>query len=286
MDDETLAFLDTLVAEGTEVEDGIRIPTERRLAEATGMSRARVRERLSGLQMLGMLQKVQGSGNVLVTPTFDGGSGNVFALMLRAGMVTGSQLAEAREMLEVAIAPRMVERVTDEQIHELEDLVYAMVDASSNRDFVSGLEADHAFHLALFSILGNPIMNYVAGGMNRALHDLLLERRRVVISKEIASNGGEIPEMFSSDAVHFEITRALRSRRREAVAAAMAEHFDRWRRISRGPAPRAGRAEAPNRAEMPGRGDPVGRAEPPSRIDSPGRPDPVGRPETPTRGEE
>ena len=43
MDEETLAFLDTLVSEGTEVEAGIRIPTERRLAEATGMSRARVR---------------------------------------------------------------------------------------------------------------------------------------------------------------------------------------------------------------------------------------------------
>src|SRR5699024_2558022 len=116
-------------------------PTERRLAEVSGMSRARVRERLSGLQMLGMLKKVQGSGNVLVTSSFDGGSGNVFELMLRAGMVTVSQIAEAREMLEVAIAPRMVERVTDQQIHELEDLVYAMVDASANRDFAGGLEA-------------------------------------------------------------------------------------------------------------------------------------------------
>ena len=237
MDAETLEFLDSLVREGTPVEDGILIPTERRLAEVSGMSRARVRERLSGLQMLGMLKKVQGSGNVLVTPSFDGGSGNVFELMLRAGMVSVAQIAEAREMLEIAIAPRMVERVTDQQIHELEDLVYAMVDASSNRDFVGGLTADHAFHLALFEILDNPIMSFVAGGMNHALHDLLLERRRVVISKEIAANGGEVPEMFASDSVHFEITRALRSRRRSAVAAAMTEHFDQWRRISRAASP-------------------------------------------------
>jgi GntR family transcriptional repressor for pyruvate dehydrogenase complex len=75
--------------------------------------------------------------------------------------------------------------------------------------------------------------------MNHALHDLLLDRRRVVISKEIAANGGEIPEMFASDEVHFEITRALRSRRREAVSAAMVEHFDRWRRISRAPSPKS-----------------------------------------------
>src|SRR5690606_35770140 len=128
VDAETLEFLDSLVSEGTPVEGGLLIPTERRLAEASGMSRAAVRERLSGLQMLGMLQKVQGRGNILVTPSFDGGSGNVFELMLRAGMVTGAQLAEAREMLEIAIAPRMVERVTDEQIQELEELVYAMID--------------------------------------------------------------------------------------------------------------------------------------------------------------
>jgi len=238
VDAETLEFLDSLVTEGTPVEGGILIPTERRLADVSGMSRARVRERLSGLQMLGMLKKVQGHGNILVTASFDGGSGNVFELMLRAGMVTISQLAEAREILEVAIAPRMVERVTDKQIHDLEDLVYAMVDASSNRDFVGGLKADHAFHIALFEIIGNPIMSYIAGGMNHTLHDLLLERRRVVISKEIAANGGEVPAMFASDSVHFEITRALRSRRREAVAAAMAEHFDSWRRISRAPSPK------------------------------------------------
>ena len=237
MDAETLDFLDSLVSEGTAVEGGILIPTERRLAEVSGMSRARVRERLSGLQMLGMLKKVQGSGNLLVTPSFDGGSGNVFELMLRAGMVSVAQIAEAREMLEVAIAPRIIERVTDKQVHELEDLVYAMVDASANRDFVGGLEADHAFHIALFEILGNPIMSYVVNGMNHALHELLLERRRAAISREIAANGGEVPEMFACDSVHFEITRALRSRRREAVATAMAEHFDSWRRILRAPAP-------------------------------------------------
>jgi GntR family transcriptional repressor for pyruvate dehydrogenase complex len=247
VDAETMEFLASLVAEGTAVEEGILIPTERRLAEVSGMSRARVRERLSGLQMLGMLTKVQGRGNILVTPTFDGGSGNVFALMLQAGMVSVAQIAEAREMLEIAIAPRMVERVTDQQIHELEDLVYAMVDASANHDFVGGLQADHAFHLALFEILGNPIMSFVAGGMNNALHDLLLERRRVVISKEIAANGGEVPSMFASDSVHFEITRALRSRRREAVTAAMTEHFDRWRRIARSPSPKTDKT--PTRGE-------------------------------------
>jgi GntR family transcriptional regulator, transcriptional repressor for pyruvate dehydrogenase complex len=237
---ETLLFLDSLVAEGVEVDGGILIPTERRLAELSGMSRSRVRERLSGLQMLGMLKKVQGSGNVLISPeALEAGTGNVFELMLRAGLVSVAQINEAREMLEVAIAPRILERVTDEQIHALEDQVYAMVDASASRDFVSGLKADHAFHMALFEILGNPIMTYVVNGMNHALHDLLLERRRVVIGKEIARNDGELPQMFDSDAVHFEITRALRSRRPEAIAAAMAEHFDLWRRISRTATPPA-----------------------------------------------
>lgn len=244
MEPETLQFLDGLVAEGVEVDGGLLIPTERRLAELSGMSRARVRERLSGLQMLGMLKKVQGSGNVLISPaTLEAGTGNVFELMLRAGLVTVAQINEAREMLEVAIAPRVLERVTDEQIHALEDQVYAMVDASASRDFVSGLTADHAFHMSLFEILGNPIMTYVVNGMNHALHDLLLERRRIVIGKEIARNDGELPQMFDSDAVHFEITRALRSRRQDAVASAMAEHFDLWRRISRTPTPTTSRGE-------------------------------------------
>lgn len=232
MEPATLDFLDTLVREGTRTERGIRLPTERRLAEISGLSRSQVRERLSGLQMLGMLQKVQGSGSVLIDPAVIG-SGNVFEVMLRAGLVTTGQIAEAREMLEVAIAPRILEHVTESQILALEQTVHDMIDASSAHDFAAGLEADHRFHLALFDVLGNPIMSYVVNSMTTALHDLLLERRRIAIGREIELNHGVIPEMFRTDEVHFEITRALRSRRREAVSAAMTEHFDRWRRISR-----------------------------------------------------
>ncbi|EWS81758.1 hypothetical protein BF93_16300 [Brachybacterium phenoliresistens] len=241
MDSDALEFLDTLVREGTRTEKGIRLPTERRLAEISGLSRSQVRERLSGLQMLGMLQKVQGSGNMLVDPSTSG-TGNVFTLMQRAGLVSTAQIAQAREMLEIAIAPRILEHVTEAQILALEQTVHDMIDASAARDFAAGLKADHDFHLALFDILDNPIMTYMVGSMNQALHDLLLERRRVVISREIAENGGVIPEMFTTDEVHFEITRALRSRRREAVSAAMVEHFERWRRVSR---PRPHTAPAP-----------------------------------------
>lgn len=246
MGPEALEFLDTLVREGTQTPEGIRLPTERRLAEISGLSRSQVRERLSGLQMLGMLQKVQGSGNVLVDPSTTG-SGNIFSLMLRAGLVTTSQIAQAREMLEIAIAPRIIEHVTESQILALEQTVHDMIDASAAHDFPAGLKADHDFHLALFDILGNPIMSFVVSSMNLALHDLLLERRRVVISREIADNGGTVPEMFSTDEVHFEITRALRSRRREAVTAAMTEHFERWRRISR---PRTAPQTAPRTGDV------------------------------------
>ncbi|MFC0672746.1 FadR/GntR family transcriptional regulator [Brachybacterium hainanense] len=241
MEPASLEFLDTLMREGVRTPEGIRLPTERRLAEISGLSRSQVRERLSGLQMLGMLRKVQGSGNLLVDPAASG-TGNVFTLMLRAGLVSTGQIAQAREMLEIAIAPRILEHVTETQILALEQTVHDMIDASAQKDFAAGLRADHDFHLALFDILDNPIMTYVVGSMNQALHELLLERRRIVISREIATNGGEVPEMFVTDAVHFEITRALRSRRPAAVTAAMTEHFDLWRRVSRSAAPTRGRA--------------------------------------------
>ncbi|MFC7466188.1 FadR/GntR family transcriptional regulator [Brachybacterium sp. GCM10030252] len=245
MDPGVQEFLDMLVREGVEVERGLLIPSERRLAELSGMSRARVREQLSGLQMLGILRKVQGSGNVLVSPGTPGaGSGNGFEMMLRAGLVTVSHINEARETLEVAIAPKITEHVTDEQIQGLEDQVRAMVDASSSRDFAGGLAADHTFHTSLLRIFANPITTYVVDGMNRALHDLLLERRRIAISREIARNHGDLPRSFETDTVHFEITRALRSRRKEAVTAAMEEHFELWRRICRGSELPVGRAAA------------------------------------------
>lgn len=189
-----------------------------------------------------MLQKVQGSGNVLRAP---GGTseGNVFELMLRAQLVTIGRIAQAREMLEIAIAPRIVDHVSEAENSRLEEHIYAMVDASAVGDLRSGLDADHSFHMKLFEPLGNPIMSYVVNGKSQALRDVLLERRRIAMGIEIAQNGGRPPTMFMNDSIHFQITRALRSRRREAVTAAMTEHFDQWRGLARSRTARPGHSD-------------------------------------------
>lgn len=230
-----LDFVDILVHRGTRTSDGLRLPTERSLAEITGMSRTRVREYLSGLQALGLLARLQGSGNVLVAADQHG---NVFELMLRARIVSLGHIAQAREMMEIAIAPRIVEHVTNADIKRLESHVYAMIDASAAGDVRRGLEADHAFHLDLFAILGNPVMSYVINGMHGALLGVLRERRRIAMGIEVARNGGQRPTTYATDDVHFRITRALRARDPVAVSAAMTEHFDQWRRLTKPQAPR------------------------------------------------
>lgn len=239
MDSDVLAFVEILVREGERTDEGIRLPTERALASLTGLSRAQIRERLAGLQFLGMLQKVHGSGNLLVSPSART-TGNIFEVLLRAEFMSVGQVSDAREMLEIAVAPKVVDSVTDAQLTRLEAMVYDMVDATASRDIAGGLKADFRFHMALFAALDNPLMSYVINGIRQALWDELLERRRFAIAAEIRNNGGEAPDMFKNDSVHFDITKALRQRRKDLVTIAMTEHFEQYRRLTRpGPSPRA-----------------------------------------------
>ena len=232
MDHEVLEFVNTLVAEGERTPEGIRLPTERRLSEITGLSRSQIRERLAGLQFLGMLRKVHGSGNLLVPPSI-GTASNIFEVWLRAEFMSVEKVAETRELLEIAVAPRVVDTITDTSISRLENLVYQMVDATAARDITGGLRADFEFHMTLFAALNNPLIAYLMNGIRQALWSELLERRRSTIALEIKANGGVAPDTFRNDTVHFEITRALRKRNKEAVSTAMTEHFDNIRRLQR-----------------------------------------------------
>lgn len=77
-------FIGHLLRESPVVDGGLRLPTERALSASTGLSRAGVRKHLSALQVLGLVHKVQGSGNMLQLPSPDAVGGRHVADMTEA----------------------------------------------------------------------------------------------------------------------------------------------------------------------------------------------------------
>ena len=125
---------------------GSRLPTERKLADAYGVSRASVREAVVALEMIGVLELRKGSGIYVVSL---GTNEEVETLDIGA-----FELLEARRGIEAEVAALAAVRRSDQDIVELARLIDVMRDP----EVTISERADRDFHFALAAATGNRAM--------------------------------------------------------------------------------------------------------------------------------
>jgi DNA-binding FadR family transcriptional regulator len=134
---------------------GDLLPGQRDLAESFGASIASVREAISVLTAIGLLDVRPGRGTTVVGMTdldspFDGWLG------LADSQTAINDLLEVRRLLETFIAKKAAERVTEEQKTRLNTLLEAMQDAINAPD--AYLRADMALHQFIADLAGNMVL--------------------------------------------------------------------------------------------------------------------------------
>jgi GntR family transcriptional repressor for pyruvate dehydrogenase complex len=151
-----------------ELHVGDRLPNVRVLAESFGVSKATMSEALRVLSAMGLIEARQGLG------TFVGDRSAqmvVEAIDLYVTLTAESvyKVYELREIIEPALARLAAERITAEQLAELEDILAEMQQFTEiDTRF---LEADVEFHNKIFSTIGNEI----ATTITRAIHQLTVD---------------------------------------------------------------------------------------------------------------
>ena len=130
---------------------GDPIPKEIELTEALGVSRSVVREALSRLRMLGMIETRTRKGMVLSTPDIFNGFERVIDLNF-LDEKTLRDLIELRLVHEIGMASLLFERKTGEDMHALEEIVNRETLAA---DKAIKLACDIEFHSKLYQISGN-----------------------------------------------------------------------------------------------------------------------------------
>lgn len=223
-------FFEVLLANSQRTDQGLRLPTERELAEITGLSRASVREHLAALRVMGLLTKTQGSANVLHQPTEES-SGAIYKILLQMRHASLGDVAEAREMFEIGMIPFVCRRIGPGDLERLRSHVDQMIRHSSMGDTHGAVDADMAFHRILFETLNNPITDFAFAGLRTSLRDLLLHRREQAITAETAKNGGTPPAIFCTDSVHMAVVDALTQRDEAAAVTAMTHHYEQFRQL-------------------------------------------------------
>ncbi|AGA69783.1 transcriptional regulator [Desulfitobacterium dichloroeliminans LMG P-21439] len=143
-----------LVSRG-DLKPGDRLPSERDLVERLQVSRASIREALSALELMGLLEVRSGEGTFVrklrsesvVAP---------LAWMLTMEKVTVIELLEIRKILEVQAVGIAAERAEEKDINDLSAALDDLrADLSSP---TSDGSADHRFHYAITRATKNNIM--------------------------------------------------------------------------------------------------------------------------------
>lgn len=143
-----------LVARG-DLKPGDRLPSERDLVERLQVSRASIREALSALEMMGLLEVRSGEGTFVrklrsesvVAP---------LAWMLTMEKGTMLELLEVRKILEVQAVGIAAERADESDLKELFAALEDMREELSS--LASDGKSDHRFHYAVTRATKNKIM--------------------------------------------------------------------------------------------------------------------------------
>ena len=190
---------------------GDKLPPERELAALMQVSRPSLREALRALSMMNVLEVRQGAGTFvtslepeLLVEHLD------FVLSLDDSSLI--ELFEARKIVEIGIAGLAAQRITDEELADLEDgLARSQETLHHPADF---LRADEQLHKTITQAARNPIMSRVIDSISRLL---MVSRSRTV---EIAG----VREKTVED--HRAIVAALKRRDPEAAQQAMLQHLN------------------------------------------------------------
>ena len=153
----------------------ISVPPQRELARQLGISRASLREALSMLEALGLVEIQPGKGVRINGPH----SGR--ARMHRAyatpalGTLSPRQLIELRLVLEPGWAALAAVRADDSGLRQLQWTQSQLAHALARSDLLAAADADLQFHLLLAQLSGNPGLVAMARQLELAIsHSLRL----------------------------------------------------------------------------------------------------------------
>ena len=198
-----------------QIRPGDPIPKEQELAEALGVGRSVLREALSRLRMLGMIETRTRRGMVLTEPSLLGGMKRVIEPSILGDEVLFDLLG-FRVALEIGICDLIFNNLTDKHIEELENIV--------NRGVVFNYGeytpvSEFEFHTKLYEITGNKtIMEFQE--VIRPVSVFLKEKFRdyfLPVNIELERTGKRI--------THNDLLELLKKKDKEGFRQAMVDHF-------------------------------------------------------------
>jgi DNA-binding FadR family transcriptional regulator len=204
----------SLVKQG-HLKPGDKLPPERNIAEQLGVSRPTVREALSALELLGLLETKTGQGSFVCSTDLEGLESRLVTLFGEER--SPFEVFETRRGIEAFAAGMAAQRATPQALSEIEKALRTLSDQVT-RDGIWNDELDKQFHLALVAASGNSVLLDVA----TVLLDMSRRTLWFRLKEQIQTAPGSSEKYLEE---HQQIYEAIRDGDAEQASAVTFKHF-------------------------------------------------------------
>ncbi|QTQ13315.1 FadR family transcriptional regulator [Treponema parvum] len=191
-------------------EAGDKLPSENEMASAFNVSRISVREAVKRFAAMGIVETRQGEGSFLKQISLENCTKNILLPLFTMDPPSLLEIIEFRSINEPGAIALAAERITDEELAELERLVTDM--KRSDVDIRKFIDDDLKFHLTISKASHNSFIIQ----MNDLMFEMLRKGMETTVSK-----------LGRKDGIHYhtEILSALKKRNKNKAVELMREHI-------------------------------------------------------------
>lgn len=208
--------IESMIVDGI-LKEGRKLPSERELAEAMGISRPKLREALQVLEARGLINVRHGEGSFVATLTGNAMSPALLSLYARHGTAFYDYLEYRRE--QEAFACRLAAmRATKPDKERLNEILRRMIHAWEEGDLESGKEADFNLHVAVVDASQNTTLIH----MMASVYDLT--RQGVFYNRDFLRTLDGVGKKLLDQ--HIEIVEAICSGDPDRAEKAARSHMD------------------------------------------------------------
>jgi len=197
-----------------QLKKGDRLPSERQLAEMLGVSRSMIREAVKSLEMIGLIDCVQGGGNFIASDMRD----SLVEPLSIMFLLNGSDIIEVqqfRRALEIASVRLAAKRINGHDLAELDKICKTLESSAEKVDHDS---IDQTFHRIIAHASGNSLLITTHNAASVLIQNQIRDVRNVILS--------EHDNLHQVNNQHRSIYEALRIGNADKAVAAMTHHMD------------------------------------------------------------
>lgn len=200
---------------------GDRLDSVEQLAEQLQVSRSAIREALSALKAMGLIEIKQGSGTFVksIQPS-------QLDFPLSTAILTNKQdvshLLEVRKIIEVGAAASAANHRTDEDIQAMIQILDEMKRVQGDGEL--GEKVDFQFHAAISKASQNPLLATILDQVSGLMIETMKETRRIwLYSKKTTSE-----QLYDE---HMQIFLAIKQQNEELAKHAMTSHLSNVEKV-------------------------------------------------------